>query len=75
MLASVSKVAHMSELLNIKSSRGRHIDAMHGDITIERTILRALSAIRERITLQMYEGGDSKAVIPERFDDDPQPSE
>ena len=63
MLASVSKVAHMSELLNIKSSRRRSIDAMHKRYHDRKDDSAGFEREHERITLHMYEGGDSKAVI------------
>lgn len=63
MLASVSKVAHMSELLNIKSSRGRHIDAMYKRYHERGNDSAGFERDHERITLQMYEDGENEAVM------------
>jgi len=62
-LASVSKVAHMSELLNIKSSRGRHIDAMYKRYHDKANDSAGFERDHERITLQAFKDRERAAVM------------
>jgi ABC-type multidrug transport system fused ATPase/permease subunit len=62
-LASVSKVAHMSELLNIKSSRGRHIAAMYKRYHDKANDSAGFERDHERITFQTYKDRERDAVM------------